>query len=157
MRYIIVLLTLLVFSCQSTNDHGHSHDEAGGHSHANDQEEFAIGENDEVLLTRHDSVQIIVPAGRGVEYKFFLKQYEKLTYEWVASVPLHSDFHGEPEDYEQTQYFESYVIGTADKMRGMLTFPFAGSHGWYWKNTTNTDVTVSLKTEGNYSILGLKQ
>ncbi len=34
MRYIIVLLSLLVFSCQSTEDHGHPHDEEGGHSHA---------------------------------------------------------------------------------------------------------------------------
>ena len=34
MRYIIVLLSLLVFSCQSTDEHGHSHNEEGGHSHA---------------------------------------------------------------------------------------------------------------------------
>ncbi|MEN7548755.1 efflux RND transporter periplasmic adaptor subunit [Rapidithrix thailandica] len=34
MRYIIiVLLSLIVFSCQSPEDHGHSHDEAGGHPH----------------------------------------------------------------------------------------------------------------------------
>ncbi len=32
MRYIIVLFSLLVFSCQSTEDHGHPHDENGGHS-----------------------------------------------------------------------------------------------------------------------------
>ncbi|MBL6447669.1 efflux RND transporter periplasmic adaptor subunit [Fulvivirga sp. 29W222] len=36
MRYIMVLLSLMVFSCQSAEDHGHSHDEEGGHSHAND-------------------------------------------------------------------------------------------------------------------------
>ena len=36
MRYIIALLSLVVFSCQSTEDHGHSHDEEGGHSHVSD-------------------------------------------------------------------------------------------------------------------------
>ncbi|MDH5435951.1 MAG: efflux RND transporter periplasmic adaptor subunit [Gammaproteobacteria bacterium] len=36
MRYIIVLLSLIVFSCQSTEDHGHSHDEEGGHPHGSD-------------------------------------------------------------------------------------------------------------------------
>lgn len=36
MRYIIVLLSLMVFSCQSSEDHGHSHDEEGGQSHAID-------------------------------------------------------------------------------------------------------------------------
>lgn len=37
MRYIIVLLSLLVLSCQSTEDHGHPHDEEGGHSHASSE------------------------------------------------------------------------------------------------------------------------
>lgn len=37
MRYIIVLLSLLVFSCQSTDEHGHSHNEEGGHSHASEE------------------------------------------------------------------------------------------------------------------------
>ncbi|WP_162340382.1 efflux RND transporter periplasmic adaptor subunit [Cyclobacterium salsum] len=37
MRYIIVTLSLLVFSCQSTEDHGHSHDEDGGHSIASEE------------------------------------------------------------------------------------------------------------------------
>lgn len=36
MRYIIVLLSLMVFSCQSMEDHGHSHDEEGGHSNTSD-------------------------------------------------------------------------------------------------------------------------
>lgn len=36
MRYLIVMLSLLVFSCQSTEDHGHPHDEEGGHSHASE-------------------------------------------------------------------------------------------------------------------------
>ena len=36
MRYIIVFLSLVVFSCQSTEDDGHSHEEEGGHSHASD-------------------------------------------------------------------------------------------------------------------------
>ncbi len=32
MRYIIVLFSLLVFSCQSTEEHGHPHNEDGSHS-----------------------------------------------------------------------------------------------------------------------------
>ncbi|MDN5215087.1 efflux RND transporter periplasmic adaptor subunit [Fulvivirgaceae bacterium BMA12] len=36
MRYFIVLLSLMAFSCQSAEDHGHSHDQGGGHSHAMD-------------------------------------------------------------------------------------------------------------------------
>ncbi len=32
MRYIVIFLSLLAFSCQSTEDHGHAHDENGGHA-----------------------------------------------------------------------------------------------------------------------------
>lgn len=31
MRYLLVLLSLIVISCQSTEDHGHAHDASGGH------------------------------------------------------------------------------------------------------------------------------
>lgn len=37
MRYIIVLLSLVVISCQSTEEHGHAHDQEGGHSHAGEE------------------------------------------------------------------------------------------------------------------------
>ena len=33
MRYIIIILSLLILSCQSAVDHGHPHDESGGHPH----------------------------------------------------------------------------------------------------------------------------
>lgn len=36
MRYVILFFLLIMFSCQSTEDHGHSHDEADGHAHANE-------------------------------------------------------------------------------------------------------------------------
>ena len=37
MRCVIVLLSLVVFSCQPSKDHGHSHSEEGGHSHESDE------------------------------------------------------------------------------------------------------------------------
>jgi hypothetical protein len=42
-------------------------------------------------------------------------------------------------------------------MKGSFTAPFNGSHGWYWKNKTQQDVTVNLTVKGLYTIEGLKQ
>lgn len=143
------------------DDHGHNHDGANGHSH--DQEEFdtsdgtSTGVDDDSLTPREDVVEVTVPAKKGVEYKLFLNQYGKLEYEWSTANAIHSDFHGEPTDYEQTKYFESYSIGKVNTMKGMATMPFAGSHGWYWKNETDQDVVVMLKTKGTYRVIGLKQ
>ena len=68
---------------------------------------------------------------------------------------VYFDFHGEPAG-DTTGYFESYAIATTDQMRGSVTVPFDGSHGWYWKNSTNQDVVIELKTAGNYLVIGLK-
>ncbi len=40
MRYLIVLLSLIVSSCHSTDDHAHKHDDEGGHSRASDGKPF---------------------------------------------------------------------------------------------------------------------
>jgi hypothetical protein len=102
-----------------------------------------------------DEVTITVPAGKGLEYKFYLKQHANLTYQWQADGPLYFDFHGEPEG-DTTGYFESFTIATTDEMKGSLTTPFAGSHGWYWKNSKDDSIAITLKTQGNYTIIGLK-
>ncbi|MDO6488897.1 hypothetical protein Q4503_14415 [Colwellia sp. 6_MG-2023] len=103
-----------------------------------------------------ETTTVIVPAGRGVEYKFTMEQYQKLTYEWTTDgTSLYFDLHGEPTG-DTSGYFESYAIATAHNMKGSFTTPFAGSHGWYWKNTTNSPITVKLTVKGEYTKHGLK-
>jgi len=106
---------------------------------------------------RTDSITIEVPAGKGLEYKLHLAKHGHMEYEWTAeNGQLFFDFHGEPTG-DTTGYFESFAIATADEMRGSLTTPFDGSHGWYWKNKGDQPVTITLKTKGFYDIIGLKQ
>lgn len=102
------------------------------------------------------SIEVVVPAGRGVEYKFMMTQYQKLEYEWLTdSAALYFDLHGEPEG-DTTGYFESYAIATLNEMKGSFTAPFSGSHGWYWKNTSDSPVKVQLIVKGEYLSHGLK-
>ncbi|GAC34338.1 hypothetical protein [Paraglaciecola polaris] len=102
-------------------------------------------------------IEVIVPAGQGVEYKFNLQQYDKMTYEWLTDGPsLYFDLHGEPQG-DTTGYFESYAIATLSGMKGSFTAPFAGSHGWYWKNKSDKPIAVQLMVKGQYEVIGLKQ
>ena len=98
-------------------------------------------------------------ANKALEYKFKITQYEKLEYEWNANAPLRYDFHGDPEDKDNYPkgYFESYANGTSDATKGKITIPYNGSHGWYWKNTSTKDITITLTTKGNYNIIGVIQ
>ena len=101
-------------------------------------------------------IEINVPANKGIEYKLQMNQYDKVTYEWITDgTALYFDLHGEPEG-DTSGYFESYAIATLDSMKGSFTAPFDGSHGWYWKNTSNTPVAIQLIINGNYQIIGLK-
>ncbi|PKM17650.1 MAG: hypothetical protein CVV11_16160 [Gammaproteobacteria bacterium HGW-Gammaproteobacteria-15] len=103
------------------------------------------------------TIEIVVPAGRGIEYKFAMPQYAKMTFEWLTDgESLYYDLHGEPEG-DTTGYFESYTIATNSEVKGSFTAPFAGSHGWYWKNKSDKPVAVQLMVKGQYDIIGLKQ
>jgi hypothetical protein len=175
---LIAFMILIIVACNTKEQHVHEHGtEEGKHTHDNDsikteQEEFAVNETESsidttktsgetqssiIIKQQENEITITVPAKKGVEYKFYLKQYEKLSYEWVSEIPMYFDFHGEPLDYEVTKYFESFTEATSDKMKGTMTIPFEGSHGWYWKNESENEVKVTLKTNGNYHILGLRQ
>lgn len=129
------------------------------------QEEFNVNGTSEnkaensVANDQSNTATIVVKANKVLEYKFKINQYEKLAYEWNADAPLRYDFHGDPEDKDSYQkgYFESYANGTSDAVKGKITIPYNGSHGWYWKNTSTKDITITLTTKGNYNIIGVIQ
>jgi len=100
-----------------------------------------------------DSVEIEIPAGRGLEYKLIMEKYAQVDYQWSTQggEALYFDFHGEPRG-DTTGYFKSFAIATTHTMKGSLTTPFAGSHGWYWKNTTSEAIMVTLSVSGDYKI-----
>ena len=104
-----------------------------------------------------DSVVLTVPAGKGIEYKLAMEQFQKVSYEWLTSDDngLYVDLHGEPKG-DTTGYFESYTIATSNKMKGSFTAPFTGSHGWYWKNNSAQDIQLQLLFSGDYVIEDLK-
>ncbi|WP_057833089.1 hypothetical protein [Colwellia sp. TT2012] len=104
-----------------------------------------------------DIIEIIVPAGRGLEFKFAMEKFKKMEYQWQTDgAAIFFDLHGEPEG-DTTGYYESYAIATLADMQGSFTTPFAGVHGWYWKNKSDQAVVIKLTVNGEYTIVGLKK
>lgn len=113
-----------------------------------------IAEARQLAGIRTDVIDIIIPANKGLEYKLLVNEHGHFYYEWKTNgSALYFDFHGEPQG-DTSGYYESYAITTATEMKGSLTTPFAGNHGWYWKNITNEPITVTLNTKGTYKIKG---
>lgn len=101
---------------------------------------------------QQESVNFTLKAHEGMEYKYRLDKGEALLYSWQATAPVNYELHAEP-DGAPAGYAQSYEKKNASNgAAGTLTAPFPGIHGWYWENTTDQEVTVSLKTAGYYNI-----
>lgn len=107
------------------------------------------------LEQREDSVQIIVPAGKGIEYKTYMLKHGKMKYEWATDKgTVYFDFHGEVKQATEVKdvYFESYTIAYSHNMVGTFLAPFEGKHGWFFRNKGTEDITVTLRLKGQYSL-----
>ncbi|MHB1107477.1 MAG: hypothetical protein ACYCZ2_14065 [Lutibacter sp.] len=103
---------------------------------------------------KNDSVQVIVPAGKGVEFKINMLKYGQMKYEWATAnrEVLYFDFHGEVKQEAEIKdvYFESYTMANSNNMVGTFLAPYEGKHGWFFRNNSNTDVVVNLRLKGSY-------
>ncbi|MBN8833676.1 MAG: hypothetical protein ABS68_09210 [Niastella sp. SCN 39-18] len=104
---------------------------------------------------REDSVQVTVPAGKGIEYKVYMLKHGQMKYEWSTEKDvLYIDFHGEVNEAEPAKdtYYESYTLAYADNMVGTFLSPFEGKHGWFFRNNGQNDVVVTIRLKGQYSL-----
>jgi hypothetical protein len=101
---------------------------------------------------QQESVDFKLAPHEGMEYKYRLDKGEALLYAWSASAPVNFEFHAEP-DGAPAGYAQTYEKKSAQtQASGTLTAPFPGIHGWYWENTTDKEVTVTLKSAGFYNL-----
>lgn len=105
---------------------------------------------------REDTIEVVVPAKKGIEYKFKSLKYGSTKYEWATNKGIvYIDFHGEvkQEKPPENVFYESYTLAYSNNMAGTLTAPFEGKHGWYFRNDTNEDIVVSIRLNGQYDLL----
>jgi hypothetical protein len=99
-----------------------------------------------------DTEEFVLAPREGMEYKYRLEKGEALLYSWTATAPVNYELHAEP-DGAPRGYAQSYEKKEAARnASGTLTAPFAGIHGWFWENTTDQPVTVTLQSAGFYNL-----
>jgi hypothetical protein len=99
-----------------------------------------------------ETVAFKVAPHQGMEYKYRLDKGEALLYSWKATGRVSYELHAEP-DGAPAGYAQSYEKGQGrGEASGTLTAPFPGIHGWYWENSGNTELTVTLTTAGFYNV-----
>ena len=101
---------------------------------------------------QQETIQLKIAPRDSVEYKYRLDKGEALLYSWKASARVNYELHAEP-DGAPRGYAESYEKKDASEgASGTLTAPFSGIHGWYWENTSDREVSVTLSAAGFYNM-----
>ncbi len=95
-----------------------------------------------------DEITITLTPGQGVEYKLVMTEGAEADFEWTANGgALNYDTHGSGGGKRI-----SYEKGRAEpEGSGVLVAAFDGNHGWFFRNRTETDVQLTLRTRGDYT------
>ena len=95
-----------------------------------------------------DEVTFTLEPGAAAEVKMTMAAGDTVDYAWTATggrvnFDLHAHGGGESVDYERGR---GETAG-----EGSIEAPFAGDHGWFWRNRDSTEITITIQLRGSYS------
>jgi hypothetical protein len=95
-----------------------------------------------------DEVSFTLAPGASTEIKLVMEPGTTAEYTWAATggrinFDLHAHGDGQSIDYARGRGETSG--------EGSIEAPFAGEHGWFWRNRDSGEVTVMLRLRGDYS------
>lgn len=97
-----------------------------------------------------DETPFTLTPGEGTEIKLTMVAGAKAPYAWVVeggevNFDTHGDAPGKSISYEKGRAVSSD--------EGVLEAEFTGNHGWFWRNRGKSNVTVILRTRGDYTAI----
>ena len=100
-------------------------------------------------LNNHEMTLTLAP-DQGREIKVTLSKGATVDYDWETSGGKASfDVHGDSKALNIN--YHSYYKGSEQTRSGTLIAEFDGHHGWYWRNRSSEPMTITLKTNGDYT------
>ncbi len=101
-----------------------------------------------------DSTSLVLRPGEPAEIKLEMKKGEKVKFSWSANGgKLNFDTHGDPYNAPRG-FYHGYGKGRFQPGEsGELVAAFDGKHGWFWRNRTQQNVTLTLEVEGEFKTM----
>lgn len=99
---------------------------------------------------RTDEKTITLAPGKGMEVKARMKAGDSFNFRWSATGLVRADMHGEPTGGGENEFSDYWKQKNVRRGQGSFTAPFAGTHGWYWKNRETVPVTITVRLDGFY-------
>jgi hypothetical protein len=86
----------------------------------------------------------------GTEVKVTMAKGAKVDYIWETNDGKSNfDVHGDSKKLKIK--YHPYYKGSDSKREGTLEAAFDGDHGWFWRNRTKQPLTITIKTNGEYT------
>jgi hypothetical protein len=105
----------------------------------------------EAASEQQHTLTVRLKPGQAAEIKITMPKGVSVRYEWTTQGgPVNYDTHGDPSHGPKGVYHGYGKGQNATREAGTLTAAFDGTHGWFWRNRSGAEVTVTLKTSGNY-------
>ncbi|WP_152207367.1 hypothetical protein [Marinobacter changyiensis] len=97
-----------------------------------------------------DEVLVVLTPGEGTEFKLTMEKGAVARFSWVSEGgPINFDTHGDGSGQSI-----SYEKGRGvPEDEGELVAAFTGNHGWFFRNRNDNDITLVLRTGGDYGQL----
>ena len=104
-----------------------------------------------VAAVKSDEMTIKLAPGQGAEIKLEMLKGATVSFHWTGNGgKVNYDTHGDPYGAPR-EFYHGYGKGRfTPEVEGTLEAAFDGYHGWFWRNRTKQDVTVTLRVEGDY-------
>jgi len=97
---------------------------------------------------RSDEMSVTLAPNEGSEIKVALTKGKTVNYSWSTDGgKANFDVHGD----NKTTNYHNYSKGSEQAKEGVIKAAFDGYHGWFWRNRTSETLTVTLKTQGEYT------
>jgi hypothetical protein len=94
-----------------------------------------------------DVTTVTIKPNEGLEVKMEMSKGAKAKYEWTsAGGPVNHNTHTDTPNGSHT-YSKGQGV---ERDSGEITAVSDGYHGWFWRNRNSKDVTITLKTSGEY-------
>ena len=107
---------------------------------------------DSNIPLREDVMTVKLKQGEATEIKLTMEKGARVNYEWSSSGGgVNYDTHGDPHSAPR-DFYHGYGKGrNTPSDAGVLEAAFDGKHGWFWRNRSGAEVTITLKTKGEYT------
>jgi hypothetical protein len=103
---------------------------------------------------RIDEMSLTLQPNEGAEIKALMQVGERMMFSWVAEGGgVNFDMHGEELNAGKDEFTSFWKGRNETSGHGAFQAPFAGTHGWYWRNRGTAPVTIRVKTSGYYEKL----